>query len=123
MDFSGTNRTTPCPSILLGYQSTTDWTCRCPVCQKLFEADYGYPMPKVLTDQVKKWARRRKANETLQGASRIVKSIRPDWSVTQCSLPAENNFYMSFERGYDDWEQIRGHAGIRHLFHLDCRQL
>jgi hypothetical protein len=42
----------------------------------------------------------------LQGASRLVKSIRPDLFVTQCSLPAENNFYLSHERGYDDWEQI-----------------
>lgn len=43
---------------------------------------------------------------TETGVSYYGKSIRPDWSVTQCSLPAENNFYMSFERGYDDWEQI-----------------
>ncbi len=89
----------------VGYQSTADWTCRCPVCRKLFEADYGYPMPKTLTDQVRKW-RRRKANETLQNASRLVKSIHPGWSITQCSLPAENNYYLSYERGYDDWEQV-----------------
>lgn len=93
------------PIYPVGYQSTTDWTCRCPACRKLFEEEYGYPMPKVLSDQVKKW-RRRKANEALRGASQIVKSIRPEWSVTQCSLPAENNFYLSFERGYDDWDQI-----------------
>jgi hypothetical protein len=66
---------------------------------------YGYPMPKVLTDQVKKF-RRNQAALILQKASRLVKSIRKEWSVTQCSLPAENNYYLSQERGYDDWEQV-----------------
>lgn len=89
----------------VGYQSTSDWTCRCSICQKLFENEYGYPMPKVLTDQVKKW-RRRKANEILAQASTIAKSVKPASKVTQCSLPAENNYYLSYERGYDDWEQI-----------------
>ena len=93
------------PIYPVGYQSTTDWTCRCGVCQRLFENEYGYPMPKVLSDQVKKF-RRRKANEVLQQASRLVKSHRPEWSITQCNLPAENNYYLSLERGYDDWEQI-----------------
>jgi hypothetical protein len=93
------------PIYPVGYQSTTDWTCRCAVCQKLFEDRYGYPMPKILTDQIKKF-RRQQASHVLQQASRIVKSIRKDWSVTQCSLPAENNFYLSLERGYDDWEQV-----------------
>ncbi len=93
------------PIYQVGYQSTTDWTCRCPVCQKLFEDEYGYPMPKVLTEQVKKF-RHRKANQILRSASQLAKSIRPDWCVTQCSLPAENNYYLSYERGYDDWEQV-----------------
>jgi hypothetical protein len=93
------------PIYPVGYQSTTDWTCRCNKCQKLFEDEYGYVMPKVLTEQVKKF-RRRKANDVLKSASRLVKSIRPDWRVTQCSLPAENNYYLSHERGYDDWEQV-----------------
>lgn len=93
------------PIYPVGYQSTTDWTCRCSVCQRIFEDQYGHPMPKVLTDQVRKF-RRRQASEVLQKASAIVKSIRKDWSITQCSLPAENNFYLSQERGYDDWEQV-----------------
>lgn len=93
------------PIYPVGYQSTTDWTCRCPVCMRLFETKYGYTMPKVLTDQVKKF-RRRQAAEVLEEASRRVHAIRKDWSVTQCSLPAENNYYLSQERGYDDWEQV-----------------
>jgi hypothetical protein len=93
------------PIYPVGYQSTADWTCRCSVCQKLFEQEYGYTMPKVLTDQVKRF-RRRKARQILQSASQLAKSIRPEWLVTQCSLPAENNYYLSYERGYDDWEQV-----------------
>ena len=89
----------------VGDQSTADWTCYCPICRKLFENEYGYPLPKVMTDQVKKW-RRRKANEILSEASRLAKSINSDLRITQCSLPAENNYYLSYERGYDDWEQI-----------------
>ncbi len=89
----------------VGYQSTSDWTCRCAICQKLFEDEYGYPLPKVLTDQVKKW-RRRKANEILTLASAAAKSVNPRLKITQCSLPAENNYYLSYERGYDDWEAI-----------------
>ena len=42
----------------------------------------------------------------LEQSSRLVKSIRSDWTITQCSLPAENNYYLSLERGYDDWEQL-----------------
>ena len=93
------------PIYPVGYQSTTDWTCRCRICQRIFEDQYGYGMPKVLTDQVRKF-RRRQASAVLQKASTIVKSIRKDWSITQCSLPAENNYYLSQERGYDDWEQV-----------------
>ncbi len=93
------------PIYPVGYQSTTDWTCRCPTCIRLFEDRYGYTMPKVLTEQVKKF-RRRQAGQVLEEASRIVHSIRKEWSVTQCSLPAENNYYLSQERGFDDWEQV-----------------
>jgi hypothetical protein len=93
------------PIYPVGYQSTADWTCRCNVCQKLFEDQYGYPMPRILTNQVRIF-RRRQASLVLQRASRIAKSIRKEWSITQCSLPAENNYYLSQERGYDDWEQV-----------------
>lgn len=93
------------PIYPVGYQSTTDWTCRCDVCRKLFADQYGYVMPKVLTDQVRKF-RRHQASLFLQRASGIAKSIRKEWLITQCSLPAENNYYLSQERGYDDWEQV-----------------
>jgi hypothetical protein len=93
------------PIYPVGYQSTADWTCRCRVCQRLFENHYGYSLPKVLTDQVRIF-RRRQATAILQEASTIVKSIRKEWSITQCSLPAENNYYLSYERGYDLWEQV-----------------
>jgi hypothetical protein len=93
------------PIYPVGYQSSSDWTCRCNICQKLFEDQYGYPMPKILTDQVKKF-RRAQASQVLRTAGGIVKSIHKDWSITQCSLPAENNYYLSYERGYDDWEEV-----------------
>jgi len=93
------------PIYPIGYQSTADWTCRSPITQKIFLEKYGYEMPKILTEQVKKF-RHDQANEILSEAGRIAKARNPKLSVTQCSLPAENNFYLGYQRGYDDWEAI-----------------
>lgn len=95
------------PIYPIGYQSTTDWTCRSPITQEIFRRKYGYEMPKTLTEQVRRF-RHDQANELLSEASRIVKARNPKLSVTQCSLPAENNYYLSYQRGFDDWEQIAG---------------
>ena len=62
-------------------------------------------MPKTLTKTVLKF-RFDQANEILSEGSRIVKQINPDLKVTQCSLPADNHFYSSYARGFDDWEKI-----------------
>jgi hypothetical protein len=93
------------PVVPVGYQSTADWTCRSPITQRLFERKYAYEMPKVLTETVRTF-RHEQAAEFLSEASRIVKRRNPQLSVTQCSLPAENNFYLGYQRGYDDWDAV-----------------
>ncbi|MCP4978033.1 MAG: hypothetical protein GY931_17935 [Maribacter sp.] len=93
------------PVYPISYQSTTDFSCRNPITQKIFKDKYGYKMPKTLTKTVLKF-RFDQANEILTEGSRIVKSINPKLSVTQCSLPADNHFYSSHARGFDEWEQI-----------------
>ena len=93
------------PVYPISYQSTTDFTCRSPITQAVFKDKYGYKMPKTLTKTVLKF-RFDQANELLTEASKIVKSINPDLSVIQCSLPAENHFYSSYARGFDNWEEI-----------------
>ncbi|MBU3665002.1 MAG: hypothetical protein FGM15_03880 [Chthoniobacterales bacterium] len=89
----------------VGYQSTTDWSCRSPITQEIFKRKYGYEMPRTLTETVRKF-RHDQANEILSEAGRIAKSRNPALSITQCSLPAENNYYLSYQRGFDDWESI-----------------
>ncbi|HVA97706.1 MAG TPA: hypothetical protein VNG53_02335 [Bacteroidia bacterium] len=92
------------PVYPISYQSTTDFTCRNPLTQKKFLNKYGYEMPKILTQTVLKF-RFDEANEILSEASRIVKSENKGLTVTQCSLPADNHFYSSYARGFDDWER------------------
>lgn len=93
------------PVYPISYQSTTDFSCRSPITQAIFEKKYGYEMPKTLTKTVLKF-RFDQANEILSEGSRIVKSINPSLRVTQCSLPADNHFYSSYARGFDNWEKI-----------------
>lgn len=93
------------PVYPISYQSTADFTCRNPITQKIFKDKYGYEMPKTLTQTVLKF-RFDQANEILSEGSKIVKSINPKLTVTQCSLPADNHFYSSYARGFDEWEKI-----------------
>jgi hypothetical protein len=93
------------PIYKVGYQSSSDWSCRSPITQEIFKRKYGYEMPLTLTQQVRKF-RHDQANDLLIECSRIAKSNNPDLTITQCSLPAENNYYESFQRGFDDWEAI-----------------
>ncbi len=93
------------PVYPISYQSTTDFSCRSPITQAIFKEKYGYEMPKTLTKTVLKF-RFDQANEILSEGSRIVKAINPNLSVTQCSLPADNHFYASQARGFDNWEKI-----------------
>lgn len=99
------------PIYKVGYQSSTDWTCRSPITQKIFKDKYGYEMPLVLTKQVREF-RHHQANELLMECSRIAKSNNPNLTVTQCSLPAENNYYEGFQRGFDDWDAIASRPDI-----------
>jgi hypothetical protein len=89
----------------VGYQSTADWSCRSPITQEVFRRKYGYEMPKTLTETVRRF-RHDQANELLSEAGRIAKARNPNLRITQCSLPAENNYYVSHHRGFDDWERI-----------------
>lgn len=93
------------PVYPVSYQSTTDFTCRSPITQAVFKEKYGYEMPKTLTKTVLNF-RFDQANEILSEGSRVVKAINPALSVTQCSLPADNHFYSSHARGFDNWEKI-----------------
>jgi len=82
-----------------------DWTCRCSICQKRFSAEYGYDMPKVLTNDVIRF-RKKVAKEILLEGARVVKGVRPDTTVTICPLPRRENFYAPDLRGYGDWEDL-----------------
>lgn len=99
------------PIYEVGYQSTTDWSCRGPLTQKAFQAKYGYEMPLTLTQQVRKF-RHEEANDLLVECSRIAKRNNPKLAITQCSLPANNNYYSSFQRGFDDWDAIAAREDI-----------
>ncbi len=82
-----------------------DWTCRCPVCQKKFEDYYGYEMPRLLTDDVKQF-RWREAMFLLEDTSRKIKEINPKFEVTMCVHATLNTYYVTEQRGYDDWERV-----------------
>lgn len=99
------------PIYPVGYQSSTDFTCRSRITQKKFLDKYGYEMPRNLTAQVRKF-RHDEANDLLAECSRIAKARNPQLTVTQCSLPAENNYYLSHQRGFDDWEAIAARPDI-----------
>jgi hypothetical protein len=99
------------PIYQVGYQSSADWTCRSPISQASFQTRYGYEMPLTLTRQVRRF-RHAEANDLLIECSRIARSNNPALTVTQCCLPADNNYYASFQRGFDDWEAIASRADI-----------
>jgi hypothetical protein len=77
-----------------------DWTCRCEVCQKLFKDEYGYEMPKVINEDVKRF-REDKALEVLVEASRVAKNINPKLKIISCILPT-----LDVSHGYGDWEKV-----------------
>ena len=82
-----------------------DWACRCPVCQKKFQDYYGYEMPKLLTDDVKQF-RWREAMVILEDTSRKIKEIKPKMEITMCVHATLNTYYVTEQRGYDDWERV-----------------
>ncbi|QSH40669.1 hypothetical protein P0136_12065 [Lentisphaerota bacterium ZTH] len=99
------------PVYPVSYQSTADFSCRSEITQRVFKDKYNYEMPKTLTRQVRKF-RHDQANELLIECSRIAKARNPDLTITQCSLPADNNYYLSQQRGFDDWELIASRDDI-----------
>ena len=82
-----------------------DWSCRCPVCRKKFADYYGYEMPKLLTDDVKQF-RWREALEILEETSRRIKVFDPAQEITICVHATLNTYYVTEQRGYDDWERV-----------------
>lgn len=93
-----------------GYASITggagdDWACRCPVCMREFERYYGYTMPKVMTDDVKAF-RWREALKILTETSRAIKELDRRQEITCCVHATLNTYYVTEQRGYDDWDQV-----------------
>ncbi len=82
-----------------------DWTCRCPFCQKLFEDEYGYPMPKQLTLEVKRF-RHDCALDIIETATSIIKTIRPDSKIICCVHATLGTYYVTENRGYDNWDRV-----------------
>jgi hypothetical protein len=82
-----------------------DWSCRCANCQREFEEQYGYEMPRLLTKEVISF-RQDKALEILETASRKIKSIKPGLKITCCVHATINTYYVKEYRGYDDWDKV-----------------
>jgi len=82
-----------------------DWTCRCPVCKKMFEELYGYSMPKILTREVIDF-RQDRALDILQTASQKIKAISPESKITCCVHATLNTYYVTENRGYDNWDKV-----------------
>lgn len=82
-----------------------DWSCRCSVCQKKFEEEYGYNMPKILTKEVVEF-RENHALEILVHASELIKNIRPTSRIVCCVHATINTYYVKESRGYDNWDKV-----------------
>ncbi len=82
-----------------------DWSCRCPVCRKDFEQQYGYEMPRLLTKEVISF-RQNSALEILETASKRIKSIKADLKIVCCVHATINTYYVKENRGYDDWDKV-----------------
>jgi hypothetical protein len=82
-----------------------DWSCRCSYCQKEFEQQYGYEMPKILTNEVISF-RQKNALEILETASFKIKRIKPDLRIVCCVHATLNTYYVKENRGYDNWDKV-----------------
>jgi len=82
-----------------------DWSCRCPVCQEKFKNYYGYEMPRALTDDVRRF-RWREALHILEDASGALKAFNPQLEITVCVHATLNGYYVTEQRGYDDWDMV-----------------
>lgn len=93
-----------------GYASITggagdDWACRCEACRKQFKAHYGYRMPRSLTLEVKRF-RHDRALDILETASRRIRAIRPASKIICCVHATLGTYYVTENRGYDNWEKV-----------------
>ena len=82
-----------------------DWTCRCPVCKKKFYDYYGYEMPKRMNDDVIQF-RWREALFLLEDTSWKIKEVSPDYEITMCVHATRNTYYVTEQRGYDNWDMV-----------------
>lgn len=85
--------------------SGDDWACRCPECMEKFRAYYGYEMPRMMNDDVKQF-RWREALKTLSDISRDLKEYNPKLEITCCVHATLNSYYVTEQRGYDNWEMV-----------------
>lgn len=85
--------------------SSEDWACRCPNCQRKFKEYYGYDMPKLMTDDVKEF-RWREAMETINIVSKALKELNSNLEITCCVHATLNGYYVSEYRGYDRWDTV-----------------
>lgn len=82
-----------------------DWSCRCPVCMEKFYDYYGYEMPRIMNDDVKEF-RWREAMCILEDASKMIKQLNPRYEITCCVHATLNSYYVTEQRGYDQWERV-----------------
>jgi len=90
---------------LMGGNAGEDWTCRCPVCMKMFKDYYGYEMPKIMNDDVIQF-RWREALKILSDTSKEIKTINPKLEITCCVHATLNSYYITEQRGYDNWDMV-----------------
>ena len=82
-----------------------DWSCRCPICQRKFEEQLGYPMPKMLTPEVVQFRENEALAIVRESAARF-KAIRPDAKMICCVHATQNTYYVTERRGYDNWDKV-----------------
>ncbi len=62
-------------------------------------------MPRQLTMEVKRF-RQDCALDILESASRKIKAIRPDTKIICCVHATLGTYYVTENRGYDDWDKV-----------------
>lgn len=97
-----------------GYASITggagdDWSCRCQWCRHTFKERFGCKMPRQLTPEVKRF-RHDNALDILDTASRRIKQIRPTSKITYCVHATLGTYYVTENRGYDNWDRVANSA-------------
>ena len=84
----------------------------------MFQEQYGYEMPRQLTPEVKRF-RHDRALDILETASRRIKQIRPASKIICCVHATLGTYYVTENRGYDNWDRVAGSARLRRVQHHD----